>query len=242
MTNTLKCLKAQHTKRVLKNRDYTCKTFEEHRSPKTGRLVMSKDGRDEVEYLTSLLTLMIVEDGNRVYRNEGPEAKTLRSLVTLCPARTAAHSIDAKVEKAILCAEMAKPVDDPQYVKLAGAHEGKLMYDDEADPLHRALRIIDITFTVYRNEKYWMATCIENVLSDNGTWIVPKRCYVTEGKAKMMDPDQLRDYVLINVTDEENPKTADDVDIAIAAHVEREINRLADSAAPKKGNKRGLNK
>ena len=69
-----------------------------------------------------------------------------------------------------------------------------------------------------------------------------KRCYVTEGKAKMMDPDQLRDYVLINVTDEENPKTADDVDIAIAAHVEREINRLADSAAPKKGNKRGLNK
>ena len=41
---------------------------------------------------------------------------------------------------------------------------------------------------------------------------------------------------------EQSSGRSNDVDIAIAAHVEREINRLADSAAPKKGNKRGLNK
>ena len=78
-------------------------------------------------------------------------------------------------------------------------------------------------------------------MSDNGTWIVPKRCYVTEGKAKMFSPEQLRDYVLMNVTDEDNPKTAGDVDIAIVAHEDCEINRLADLAASKKGNKRRLN-
>ena len=44
----------------------------------------------------------------------------------------------------------------------------------------------------------------------------------------------------MNGADEDNPKTADDVDIAIAAHEDREIYRLADLAASKKGNNRPL--
>ena len=101
--------------------------------------------------------------------------------------------------------------------------------------------MLDITFTVHRSEKYWLATCIENVLADNGTWIIPKRCYITEGKAKMLDPDQLRDYVLMNVTDLNSPKKEDDVDLCIAAHEEREINRLAVLTATKSGSKRCFN-
>ena len=67
-----------------------------------------------------------------------------------------------------------------------------------------------------------MATCIENVLADNRTWITPERCYLKEGDAKMLDPAQLRDYVLMNVTDPENTKHVDDVRVCIAAHEERE--------------------
>ena len=197
VADTLKYLKEQFRKRIMEERDYTA-IGNEYRSEKTGKLVTSKkDGQNEVGCLSTLLGLMIFEDGNHVCRTQGPEAKTLRSLATACPTRTAAHSVDAKVAKALLCAEMAKPVDDPDYVALAGQYKGKLMYDDEADPLHRALLILDITFSVYRSGKYWMATCIENVIADNGTWIMPKRCYITEGDAKMIDPEQLRDYTLV---------------------------------------------
>ena len=94
----------------------------------------------------------------------------------------------------------------------------------------RALLVLDITFSVYRSEKYWMATCIENVLADNGTWIIPERCYLMhkEGDAKMLDPAQLRGYVrLMNVTDPENTKQMYDVRVCVAAHEERELARKA---------------
>ena len=155
ITNALKYLKEQFRKRIMEERDYTA-IGNEYRSDKTGILVVSKDGQNEVGHLSTLLRLMIVEDGNHVYRTQGPEVKTLRSLVTVCPSRTAAHSVDAKVAKELLCAEMAKPTDDPDYVALANQCKGKLMYDDEADPLHRALLILDITFSVYRSVKHWI--------------------------------------------------------------------------------------
>jgi hypothetical protein len=53
----------------------------------------------------------------------------------------------AKVAKELLFAEMAKPTDDPDYVAIANQHKGKLMCDDEADPLYRSLLILDITFS-----------------------------------------------------------------------------------------------
>ena len=173
VVDTLKFLKKQFRKRIMEERDYTA-IGNEHRSEKIGKLVISKDGQNEVGCLSALLRLMIFEDGNHVYRSQGPEAKTLRSLATMCPTRTAVHSADAKVAKALLCAEMAKPVDDPDYAALAEQHKGKLTCDDEANPLHRALLILDTTFSVCRSGKRWMATCIENVITDNGTWITPK--------------------------------------------------------------------
>jgi hypothetical protein len=240
VADTLKHLKEQFRKRIMEERDYTA-IGNEHRSEKIGKLVISKDGQNEVGCLSALLRLMIFEDGNHVYRSQGPEAKTLRSLATMCPTRTAVHSADAKVAKALLCAEMAKPVDDPDYVALAVQHKGKLMYDDEADPLQRALLILDITFSVYRSGKYWMVTCIENVIADNGTWIIPKRCYVTEGDAKMIDSEQLRDYTLMDVADVDNPKTYDDVAACVAAHDDREINRLSSLSTGRSGSKRSFN-
>ena len=86
-----------------------------------------------------------------------------------------------------------------------------------------------------------MSTCIENVIADNGTWIMPKRCYVTEGDAKMIDPEQLRDYTLMDVTDVDNPKTHDDVAACVAAHDDREINRLSSLSTGRSGSKRSFN-
>jgi len=80
--------------------------------------------------------------------------------------------------------------------------------------------------------------CVENVLSDNGTWIIPKRCYVSEGSANMVDPGQLRDYVLMNVTDPDKPLKMGDVDLCIVARKEREESRLASSHAFCTGAKR----
>ena len=68
------------------------------------------------------------------------------------------------------------------------------MYDEDAGPMDRTMLVLDITFCIYRSEEYWVATCIENVLADNGTWITPERCYLKEGDAKMLDSAQLRDY------------------------------------------------
>ena len=55
-----------------------------------------------------------------------------------------------------------------------------------------------------------MATCIKTLLADNGIWITPERCYLKEESAKILGPTQLQDYVLMNVTDAENPKQMDD--------------------------------
>ena len=228
---TLKFLKAQYNKRVLEGRDYSA-LGPEYRSQKTGKLVMNKGGRNEVEYMSELLRAMIVEDGNHTYRSRGPEVKVLRKLATVCPSRTSAHSVDAKIAKELLCAEMIKPEDDPDYVALAAEYKGKLMYDEDADPMARALRVLDITFSVYRSERYWMATCIENVLADNGAWVTPERCYLKEGSAKIIDPGQLRDYVLMNVTDPDGPLVMNDVSNCVAAHEEREASRMAALARP----------
>ena len=55
----------------------------ERRSEKTGNLVMSKDGQNEVECLSTLFGLM---GTTCTAPNKGPEAKTLRSLATMCSA------------------------------------------------------------------------------------------------------------------------------------------------------------
>ena len=67
---------------------------------------MKKVGQSEVSYLTTLLKAMIIEDGNHVYRNQGPQFKVVRKLAAVCPSRTSAYSVDAKMEKNLLCAEM----------------------------------------------------------------------------------------------------------------------------------------
>ena len=81
--------------------------------------------------------------------------------------------------------------------------------------------------------------CVENVLSGNGTWIIPKRCCVSEGSANMVDPAQLRGYVLMNVTDPGKPLKMGGVDLCIVARKEREEeSRLAPSRAFCTGAKR----
>ena len=82
-----------------------------------------------------------------------------------------------------------------------------------------------------------MATCIENLIADNRTWIMPKRCYIAEGDATTIDPEQLRDYSLMEVAGVDNPKTHGDV----AAHDEREINRLNSLSTGRCGSKRSFN-
>ena len=66
---------------------------------------MKKVGQSEVSYLTALLKAMILEDGNHVYRTQGPQFKVVRTLATVCPSRTSAHSVDAKMENKLLCAD-----------------------------------------------------------------------------------------------------------------------------------------
>jgi len=83
-----------------------------------------------------------------------------------------------------------------------------------------------------------VATCIENVLADNGTWVIPERCYLREGGAKMLDSAQLRDYVLMNATDPENVKHMDDVRVCIEAHEERESAIKAPAHARARSGKR----
>ena len=55
----------------------------------------------------------------------------------------------------------------------------------------------------------------------------------------MIDPAQLRDYVLMNVTDPEHPKKLDDVAACIAAHEERESVRTASLQIRRRPGKRG---
>ena len=56
----------------------------------------------------------------------------------------------------------------------------------------------------------------------------------------MLDPAQLRDYVLLNVTDHENPKHMGDVRVCIAVHEERELARKAHVHARAGRGKRNL--
>ena len=57
----------------------------------------------------------------------------------------------------------------------------------------------------------------------------------------MIDPEQLRDYTLMDVTDVDNPKTHDDVAACVAAHDDREINRLSSLSTGRSGSKRSFN-
>ena len=51
------------------------------------------------------------------------------------------------MEKEVLCAEMIQPEDDPEYAALAFEYKGKLMYDEDANPMAHALFVLNITFS-----------------------------------------------------------------------------------------------
>jgi len=144
--------------------------------------VSAKDKHQSNEdYLTKLVTAMLIEDGDTLGVNNS-NAQTgsqdyIRALPSICLEYTNPKALAWKQEFAEKIATLATPKDDPLFYELQEKYVGQLLYDNDTRASQKLFRIVAIQFVrSYSSTRHscWEATC-EPVYheSSSGQYIVP---------------------------------------------------------------------
>ena len=223
--NTIKFLKSQFKARVT-GRGWKYETINAEYRGISGKLKMTPpSGRDEVEYLTSLLKLMIAEDLRSDHAAEAVSAKSaVRRYDHISPLHTSLWSKEAQEAMVKIHEDLAKPVDDPLLLELIKAYKGKLLldFDDNVQP-NRTYKVLDVQFDDKGGSAYWEATCAEVRQGTDGNWAIPPEHYVHVGEERIVNPKLLWGVILVCLKDPDNPVKKPYADEYIMAHQQREV-------------------
>ena len=222
-------LKRQYNARIIHlKREYTtvqvgaefrCKRGRLKISPSTGRGV-----RNDLDYLTRLLTLMVTADGELdVSSGDDGIPKAHRSLPEISGGDTSALSVRLKAEFARKEAEYCKPVDDPLLLELTQKYVGKIFHDYELRP-PKTYKVLSVQ---YDNKGaagtfYWEATCVQVVRGREGAWKPPEN-FVVDGNYNDVKASCLEGYMLVDLANPSDPTWLPWVDKYIARHLEMEV-------------------
>ena len=185
MTNKqskIKYLKDQFDARVVGDLQRTYNTIgPEFRKRGGGLRKCPADKKQELTYLTDLVTLMIVEDQDTLGINEmdlhASSFQYIRFLPTISTEFANPKVKDLKDKFEAEIAELSAPVDDPCYVDLNGKYMGAILYDFETRATWKLYRVSAIQFIrsyASHRPSCWEATC-EPVYRDanTGQFLVP---------------------------------------------------------------------
>jgi hypothetical protein len=111
--------------------------------------------------------------------------------------------------------DKVEAVDDPMLVQCLEQYKGKLLLDDDTQGTYK---VVDVNLTEWAKRKYWSASCVPMELK-SGHWVVSESAIAGGGLGLYVYMhDALEMYNLANVTDPENPKEFDEMDVMVAAH------------------------
>ena len=144
-------LKNQFDARVVGGLNRTYDTIGDEYRKQGGRLRKGPpDKKDELDYLTTLLKLMIAEDQDTLGMNSmalhTSSFEYIRFLPTILTqfANPKVKALKDKCEAEV--AELSAPIDDPVYVNLAGKYIGAILYDNETRASWKLYRVTSIQF------------------------------------------------------------------------------------------------
>jgi hypothetical protein len=196
-------LKHQFDARVVGGLNRTYDTIGDEYRKQGGRLRKGPpDKKDELEYLTTLLKLMIAEDQDTLGMNSmalhTSSFEYIRFLPTISTqfANPKVKALKDKFEAEV--AELSAPIDDPVYVNLAGKYMGAILYDNETRASWKLYRVTSIQFIrsyAVQRHSCWEATC-EPVYRDaeTGHFFVPADQRVPD--SKILKTTALQGYAL----------------------------------------------
>lgn len=235
---TLERLKAQFWARVT-GRGWTYNSIApSFRSASTKKMKLSTpEGKDEVQCLTSLLTLMVAEDIKAKRKDTAKAARTaLRSYKPISEKHTSKFSTDNKAELTQLHDELAKQTDDPVLVQLDTDYKGKLLHDFEdnledadlatldVDPEYkRTHQVFEITCDEKGGSPCYQVGCCEVRMQADGPWLpVPDHYNEVEGE-RIFKARKLWNCRVMCLKNPDNTERGPWVGEYIAAHKKRGV-------------------
>ena len=203
----------------------------DYRSCHTKKLVMQKNGEDQVAYLVRLLELMISADLQSDHAAGAVTAvSAVRRYARISQLHTSQWSIDEQQRLHDNYGELCQPEDDALLVELLEKYKGRILFDfdDKCRP-KRTYKDLDILYDNKGGSAYWEATCAEVRISDLGEWEIPDELYVQAAGERVVNPKILWGVILVCLKDPDNPVHKPYADEYILAHEQSERARLTAS-------------
>ena len=176
------------------------------------------DERDEVQYLSDLMALMIEVDSGRDCSDLPSEQRLVRELPVLSSQHTSALSLNLKIEQQVRVHAEACPHDDPLGLKYHDAYVGKLMRDEG-----KTYKIVSVNTNDKAKPEYWMASLLQVDRSASGIWEVPEASLVRGAAGEIAYRHDKFEYMyLADISDPSNAREFDDVAKAVSAHEDAE--------------------